>query len=165
MFDKSNRPLQGRLGDLNMSFDCEKTVLLVEDNISDVQLLRRSFHKLQITHRLVVVSDGPQAIEYLKNTGHYSDHQKFPVPRLVLLNLHGPNVNGFEVLRRIRGNERLRSVPVIVLTGLVFPPYIKRAFALGANSFLLKPTGIDELSDMVKALRDHWLSPDTVAAA
>jgi len=141
------------------------TILLVEDSPLDVMFLQRAFRELGVKHRLVTVSDGAEAKDYLEGRGPYADRQEFPLPKLILLDLGLPHVNGFEVLQWLRSHETLRHLIVIVLSGSVFSPDIKRSYALGANSFLVKPAGIKELCSTIKSLLDFWLQKASVPDA
>lgn len=112
----------------------ELAILLVEDNPVDVTLLRRGFRDPGITHRLLAVSDGAQAIQHLDGQGSYSNRTEFPLPKRILLDSGLPNADGFEVLRWLCNHHTLRHLPVIVLSGSAFSPDAKRAYATGANS-------------------------------
>jgi CheY-like chemotaxis protein len=116
------------------------TVLLVDDSPDDVFLVGRAFRQVGIPNPLVVVGDGDQAIQYLKGEGIYADREQFPIPVLVLLDLNTPRVTGFEVLTWLRQDPDFRHLPVIVLTASTYSPDVTRAYQLGANSFLTKPT-------------------------
>src|SRR5215510_11297864 len=133
------------------------TVLLVEDSADDALLVSRAFKQVGIRDRLVIVSDGEQAIEYLKGQGPYKDRERFPIPRIVLLDLGMPRLTGFHVLLWIRQEPQSRHLPVIVLTGSAGSPEVKRAYQLGANSFLLKPVDGKEFAVAIKQMSDFWL--------
>jgi len=134
------------------------TILLVEDNPDDVFMVSRAFKQVGIVNPLVVVRDGQQAIQYLKGEGLYVDRQQFPVPDLMLLDLDLPGVNGFQVLTWLRRESDCRHVPVVVLTSSTYSPDVKRAYQVGANTFLTKPTDFIELVSEVKAVGDFWLN-------
>jgi CheY-like chemotaxis protein len=145
-----------------MSLTGEHTILLVEDNPMDVMFLRRAFRELGVTHRLATVSDGSEAIQYLDGKGPYANRHEFPIPKLILLDLGLPGINGFQVLQWLRCHETLRHLIVIILSSSVFSPDIKRAYSLGANSFLVKPAGLSELTAAIKTLLDFWLAKATL---
>lgn len=133
-----------------------KTILQVEDDSNDVLLLRHALHKAGIRCDLNVVADGREAINYLQGTGNYSDRMKFPMPDLVLLDLKLPRVKGFEVLEWIRHTLGSRLI-VVVLTASALETDIEKAYALGANAFLTKPSKLIDLQSMLKATCDFWL--------
>lgn len=120
------------------------TILLVEDCPDDVLLTRLAFEQAEITYRLVVVSNGEQAVEYLKGEGRYVDRQQFPIPGPILLDLNMPRMTGFEFLAWLRQEPELKHLPVIVLTGSLNPADAEHAYQAGANCFLPKPTRLTE---------------------
>ena len=134
-------------------------VLLVDDSADDVTFVRMAFKKSHMSELLEVVTSGVEAIEYLEGAGPYADRMKYPLPSLVLLDLRMPVMDGFEVLRRVRGHGRegLRRLPITVLTGSEYPRDRQRAYELGANSFLLKPGGLEEFFVMIERLVSFWL--------
>jgi len=117
------------------------TILLVEDSRDDVFLTRLAFEQAGITHRLVVVSNGEQAVQYLNGEGPYADREQFPLPRPILLDLAMPRMTGFDFLVWLRQEPELKDLPVIVLTGSLNPADVEQA---GATCFLAKPTGLTE---------------------
>jgi CheY-like chemotaxis protein len=133
------------------------TILHVEDDPNDVFLLRRAFEKAAVDAPLVSVGDGLEAEDYLAGRGAYADRAKHPQPSLVLLDLKLPKKSGLEVLKWLRGQADLRLIPVIVLTSSQDRGDVRRAYELGANSYLVKPAQIDTLVDMVKALSAYWM--------
>jgi CheY-like chemotaxis protein len=134
--------------------NAQQTILLVEDDSNDVLLLQRAFRRAGLNHALQVVSDGDQAVEYLSGEGKYSDRDTHPLPALILLDLKLPRRSGLEVLQWLRTQPVLvRSVPVIVLTSSRLSEDVDRAYSLGANSYMAKPSGnYDGLAEMVKNL-------------
>jgi CheY-like chemotaxis protein len=134
----------------------EPLILLVEDREDDVVLLRRSFEKAAIANPLQVVKDGEDAIAYLSGTGRFSARKEFPLPELVLLDLKLPKLDGFEVLRWIRTQPALSGLRVVVLTSSNNLRDMNLAYALGANSFLVKPTDLKEYVELSNFLNDYW---------
>ncbi|AEG94212.1 response regulator [Ramlibacter tataouinensis] len=132
-------------------------ILLVEDNPDDVLLIRRAFRRSGITTPLSVVGDGDAAVAYLAGEGPYADRSLHPLPRLVLLDLKLPCRSGLEVLAWIRGRPAFSGLVVVVLTSSSESRDLERAYALGVNSFLVKPVEFDRLLDMVKTLDLYWL--------
>lgn len=133
------------------------TVLLVEDDPNDIILIKRAFSKANITNPLQVVEDGEEAIAYLAGQGHYGDREKYPLPRLLLLDLKLPRKSGHGVLEWLGQQPRLKRLTVVVLTSSKQINDINKAYDLGANSYLVKPVTFDSLVDMVKTLNFYWL--------
>ncbi len=136
-------------------------ILHVEDSPEDVFLLRHAFGTAEIANPVQVVWDGQQAIEYLSGEGQFADRIKFPVPGLVLLDLKLPHKMGLDVLRWIRQRPELKSLIVIILSASINEGDVQRAYELGANAFLVKPSSIIELADICRALKHFWLVHNT----
>lgn len=134
--------------------------LLVEDSEDDILLLQRSFAKNKIVNPLRVVRNGQEAILYLEGTGRYRNRTQFPLPSLVLLDLKMPGVDGFEVLTWIRQQPQLKTLRVIVLTSSDAISDVNRAYQLGANSFLVKPSDLHDLNLLTAAIRGYWIWTD-----
>lgn len=132
-------------------------VLLVEDDPNDVLLMRRAFKMAGIEAALHVVGDGMTAIEYLSGVGEYADRGRYPLPSLMLLDLKLPRRSGHEVLAWLRQESALRRLPVTVLTASRESLDVERAYELGANSYLVKPTAFSALLELVSALGRYWL--------
>lgn len=131
----------------------DRPILLVEDNPDDVLLTRRAFSKNRIKNPVVVASDGAEALEHLLP----ADGSEGLEPALILLDVKLPKVDGLEVLRRIRDDERTRHLPVVVLTTSNEESDIVTSYRLGANSFVRKPVVFDEFVVAVNALGVYWL--------
>ena len=134
-----------------------RIILLVEDDDNDVFFMKRAMKLAGISNPLHVASDGRQAIQYLGGSGEHSNRAKFPLPCLVLLDLKLPHVMGLDVLKWIREQPELKNVIVLVFTSSKLPPDISRAYALGANSYLVKPSSSAELPNMVGMIKRYWL--------
>jgi len=135
----------------------EVEVLLVEDNPQDAELTMRALKTHNLTNRLLHVKDGAEAIEYLLGAGRYVNHNPDIVPKVVLLDLRLPKVDGIDVLRRIRGDTRTQMTPVVVLTSSQEESDRIESYRLGANSFVVKPVGFENFSDAVVKLGLYWL--------
>ncbi len=138
-----------------------KTILQVEDDPNDVFLLQHAVRKAGVANPIQVVSDGRQAIDYLKGAGKFADRKKFPFPGLVLLDLKLPQVMGLAVLKWIR-QQPWPALTVVMLTASAEKSDITDAYSLGANGFLVKPSEASKLVDIVKAIRDFWLTHNTL---
>ena len=134
-----------------------KTILLIEDNPSDVGLTQRALQKAHILNELVVASDGQEALDYLFGSGAYADRDVSEVPILTLLDLKLPKVSGLEVLRRIRAEACTQRMPVIILTSSKEEPDIAVAYDLGANSYIRKPVDFKQFAESVQQLGLYWL--------
>ena len=138
-----------------MSFD-KRTILVVEDNEDDWFILQRAIKVANILNPVRHVPDGQQAIDYLQGAGPFSDRTAFPSPSLVLLDLKLPVKQGFEVLSWARQNPLLKGMVIVILTSSKAESDIAKAYALGANAFLVKPTAADKLADAMKAMDIFW---------
>lgn len=132
-------------------------ILQVEDDENDVLLLRYVLRAAGIPNALVTVSDGQEAIAYLSGEGEYADRARHPLPCLVLLDLKMPIKNGFDVLRWVRAQPALRCLVIVVMTASADQQDIDRAYDLGANAFVIKPTGTDQLAELMKSLHGFWM--------
>lgn len=132
-------------------------ILLVEDSEDDVLFLLRAFKKAGITNPIQVAKDGQEALDYLGRAGQYQNGQKFPLPCLVLLDLKLPHVLGLDVLKWMRMQSQLQTLPVSILTSSSQTVDLERAYRLGANSYLVKPSSPDQLDALVRCLGDYWL--------
>jgi two-component system response regulator len=138
-----------------------KPILQVEDDANDVYFLNRAMRKAEVAHPIQVATDGQQAIDYLKGVGKFADRELFPLPCLVLLDLKLPRVMGLDVLKWIRQQSGLALV-VVLLTASGEEADIAAAYRLGANAFLTKPSEMNKLHDMAKAIKDFWLTHNTL---
>lgn len=137
------------------------TILLVEDNRDDELLTLRAFQKNRIANPITVVRDGQEALDYLFATGSYAERNQDDLPVIILLDLKLPKVNGLEVLREIRSNERTRVIPVIILTTSVEDEDVIESYARGANSYIRKPVDFTEFVEAVRTLGNYWLLLNT----
>lgn len=131
-------------------------VLIVEDNPRDRFLFERAMKKLKVANPLHFVFDGEQAINYLSGRGPYADRKAHPLPALILLDYHMPKVNGAEVLKWIRSDERFRKTAVVMMTSTAAEWEIKRAADAGADSYLVKPGEMEGMMRVIQALPIGW---------
>ncbi len=134
------------------------TVLHIDDDPNDTELLRAAAVKAQVTCTLRNVTDGEQAIAYLSGHGPFANRELHPLPALILLDLKMPRATGFEVLSWIRAHPQIGHLPVVVLSGSALQDDIQRAYAAGANSYLIKPLGFSALVELVRDLQSAWLA-------
>ncbi|MCB9881434.1 MAG: response regulator [Planctomycetes bacterium] len=130
-------------------------VLLVEDDLRDKELIVRALTKAGYDRGLVVCRDGREALDHLLGAAHAPARRA--LPRVVLLDLKLPRVDGFEVLEAIRGDSRTTHLPVVVLTSSQEESDIERAYRMGANSFVVKPVGLQAIGSMVSEIGRYWL--------
>ncbi len=139
-----------------MSLD-EIEILLVEDNPTDAELTMRALKRKNLINKLVWVKDGAEALDFLFGRGEYSDRNVYDLPKLILLDLRMPKVDGLEVLHRIKENERTKSIPVVVLTSSQEDRDIVESYKLGVNSYVSKPVEFDEFIDAVSTMGFYWI--------
>lgn len=132
-------------------------ILLVEDNQDDAELAIRQLKKHNMTNNLVHVSDGEEALEFIFGTGKYSGRDINNPPKLILLDIQMPKVNGMEVLETIKSDLRTKIIPVVMLTSSKEDPDIKKCYALGANSYIVKPVNFEGFAEAIKNLGFYWL--------
>jgi two-component system response regulator len=132
-------------------------VLLVEDNPTDAELCIRALKKHNLANNLEWVKDGAEALDFLFATGAYSDRSVTCPPKVVLLDLRLPKVDGMEVLRQVKADERTRSIPIVVLTSSKEDRDVAESYKLGVNSFISKPVEFDAFAKTVSELGLYWL--------
>jgi CheY-like chemotaxis protein len=140
-----------------MNSNTAQTILLVEDEENDVVFMKMALESAGIATGLQVAEDGAQAIDYLDGKGEFADRTRHPLPALVLLDLKLPRVMGMDVLKWIRDRPELEMMVVIVLTSSQHRSDIRKAYSLGANSYLVKPSNPFDLNDMMELVKRYWL--------
>ena len=134
------------------------TVLLVEDNTADILLMQRAFrHEHFSKVALQIVKDGDAAVAYLRGEDEYADREHYPLPVLILLDLKLPRRSGHEILDWLRQQPELKRLPVVILTSSREAIDINQAYDSGVNSYLVKPTGLTALLEMMKSVNLYWL--------
>lgn len=133
------------------------TILLVEDNPDDELLTRRALEKNRIANEVVVARDGEEALDYLFARGKFVGRDAHALPQVTLLDLNLPKMDGLDVLRQIRGDERTRRLPVVILTSSREHEDILRGYDLGANAYVRKPVDFEQFVEAVKLLGLFWL--------
>ena len=134
-----------------------RTILLVEDNPSDIELTMRALERSRIANELVVAEDGAEALDYLFCEGTYADRTGADLPALTLLDLKLPRVPGLEVLRRIRANVRTKRMPVVILTSSQEEQDVGTGYDLGVNSYIRKPVDFNRFAEAIQQLGLYWL--------
>ncbi len=141
-----------------------KIILLAEDNPADQNLARRSLRTADTDadKELHIVEDGEEAIAYLEHRGPYADEATSPRPDIVLLDINMPRVNGKQVLQHMRASEKLRTIPVIMLSVSDNEDDVSEAYALGANAYLVKPVELGKFEKLLQHLKDFWFESCTL---
>ena len=135
----------------------KKVILLVADNPSDVGLTKRAFEKHRIHNELVVVEDGQETLDYLFGAGAYAGRDTSVMPAVILLDLKLPKLDGLEALRRIRGHDLTKRLPVVILTSSREEQDVAMSYDLGANSYIRKPVDFQQFAEAVMTLDLYWL--------
>ena len=139
-------------------------ILLVEDNPRDAELTIRALKRRNLANQLLTLEDGAEALDYIFCRGRYEDREITQRPKVVLLDLKLPKVNGLEVLRAIRADERTSMIPVVMVTSSREDPDIITAYDLGANSYVVKPVDFDAFMEAMSRLGLYWLLVNQVPA-
>ena len=132
-------------------------ILLVEDNPNDVELTLHAFKKNNLANRIFVVRDGEEALNYLFAQGEYAERNINHRPKVILLDLKLPKVDGLEVLRRIKADPHTKTIPVVVLTSSREDRDIVESYSLGVNSYIRKPVDFDQFTESVRTIGLYWL--------
>jgi CheY-like chemotaxis protein len=134
-----------------------KTILVVEDSDDDVFLLSRAFKSADLISPLLRAANGQEAIDYLSGKGDYADRAKFPFPSLVLLDIKMPFISGFEVLSWVRQQTGFGALPIVVFTTSDQECDVKRAYAAGANAYLVKPAQLEACEHLARLIKQFWI--------
>ena len=137
-------------------------ILLVEDNPSDIKLAMHAFQKSNIANHVKVLRDGAEALEYIFCTDRYADRKGHGQPKVILLDLKLPFVDGFEVLRRIKSDPETRAIPVVVMTSSSEDRDMVESYQLGVNGFVQKPVDFEQFTSAIRQLGMFWLLVDKI---
>jgi two-component system response regulator len=135
----------------------EVEILLIEDNLNDAELTIRALRKSNIANKLIHLKDGAMALEFLFGTGEYEGRNINNQPKVILLDLKMPKVDGIEVLKEIKSHDETKAIPVVVLTSSKENPDVEQAYALGANSYIVKPVDFENFRIAVSEIGMYWL--------
>lgn len=135
----------------------EIEILLVEDNPNDAEMTLRALKKNHLANRIIHLKDGAEALDFFHGTGNFSGRDITSLPKVVLLDLKMPKVDGIEVLRNLKSSPNTRSIPVVVLTSSKEDPDIKICYELGVNSYIVKPVGFENFLKAISELGFYWL--------
>lgn len=137
--------------------DGEVEILLVEDNLNDAELIIRSLRKVNLANNVVHLKDGAEALDFIFARGEFAGRQLKSIPKVILLDIKMPKVDGIEVLRQIKINEHTKLIPVVVMTSSKEEQDIIVSYELGVNSFVVKPVAFDEFARAVSQLGMYWV--------
>jgi CheY-like chemotaxis protein len=146
----------------DVSLAAESVILLVDDSPSDAHLAMRALVKGGIDAGIRWVQDGVEALDFVNGTGAFAARDSSELPKLVLLDLNMPRRDGFDVLRALKGDERTRPIPVVMLTSSSDPRDVAECYRIGANGYVTKPTDIAELSTTIVGVTTYWLNVNRV---
>lgn len=133
------------------------TVLLVEDDLNDIFLVKRAFKMAEVPNPLQVVTDGQEAITYLRGDGKYVDRETYPLPSLIVMDIKMPRKSGFDVLEWVKGDDRrLRRIPIVIVSSSENPNDINRAYELGANAYMVKPVDFRAVEHLFHSITHYW---------
>ncbi|HSU56100.1 MAG TPA: response regulator [Candidatus Dormibacteraeota bacterium] len=133
------------------------TVLLVEDDLNDIFLVKRAFKIARVQNPLQVVTDGQEAIHYLRGEGRYADRDAYPLPKLIVMDIKMPRKTGFEVLEWVKGSSTpVRRIPVVIVSSSDNPSDINRAYELGANAYMVKPMDFRAVEHLFHSITQYW---------
>jgi CheY-like chemotaxis protein len=133
------------------------TVLLVEDDLNDIFLVKRAFKLPELKNPLQIVTDGEEAINYLKGEGKYADRAVHPLPKLIVMDIKMPRRSGFEVLEWVKDSgRRLHRIPVVIVSSSDDPGDINRAYELGANAYMVKPMDFRAVEHLFQTITQYW---------
>lgn len=135
----------------------EIEILLIEDNLNDAEMTIRSLKKNNVTNKILHLKDGAVALDYIFGTGEFEGRNIFTKPKVILLDLKMPKVNGLEVLKKIKADERTRKIPVVMLTSSKEDPDIETCYSLGVNSYIVKPVDFEGFHKVVAQLGLYWV--------
>jgi len=154
----AHQTAEQNLGDPNMIKGKPITILLVEDDPAHAEIVRRNLGGFRVANRIIHVEDGQSALDYLFHQGAYADPKASPRPNLILLDLRLPKVDGLEVLRRVKENEKLKSLPTVVLTTSGAEADLVNAYTHGVGSYLVKPVDFEKFSKLMEVFGFYWLA-------
>jgi two-component system response regulator len=135
----------------------EIDILLVEDNAGDAEMTITALNQANLANKLLHVKNGEEALDYIFAEGKFADRHIDQKPKVILLDLKMPKVNGIEVLQKIRSDERTKDIPIVVLTSSKEDPDIKKCYDLGVNSYVVKPVEFDEFQKAISDLGLYWM--------
>ncbi len=141
---------------MNSTFD-EVEILLVEDNMNDAELIIRALRNVNLANNLMHVKDGAEALEFIFATGEYELRKAKNIPKVIVLDIKMPKVDGIEVLRRLKTDRGTKSIPVVIMTSSKEEQDIVKSYELGVNSYVVKPVNFNDFAKAVSELGLYWI--------
>ncbi|MBL7872134.1 MAG: response regulator [Cyclobacteriaceae bacterium] len=135
----------------------EVEILIVEDNLADAELTIRTLKKQKLANNLIHLEDGAKALDFIFGRGEFSGRNINQIPKVILLDLKMPKVNGLEVLEKLKLDPQMKSIPVVILTSSAEHPDVQKAYDLGANSYIVKPVNFNDFSKTINGLGMYWM--------
>jgi two-component system, response regulator len=135
----------------------EVEVILVEDNADDAELTIRELKKQNLANKFIHLQDGAEALDFIFGTGHYEGKGMTNTPKVILLDLKMPKVNGIEVLQKLKSNPHTKIIPIVILTSSAEDPDIAKCYQLGASSYIVKPMEFNEFTKVIANLGLYWM--------
>jgi CheY-like chemotaxis protein len=135
----------------------EVEILIIEDNLDDAELTIRALKKSHLANHVTHLVDGAEALDFLFGTGVYTGRDILNIPKVILLDLKMPKVNGLEVLTRIKAEQHTKMIPVVILTSSAEDPDVRKSYELGANSYIVKPVEFQDFARVISELGMYWL--------
>ena len=132
-------------------------ILLVEDNPNDAKLALHAFKKNNLTNRIHLVRDGAEALDFIFSTGEYAHRADMPNPKVILLDLKLPKVDGLEVLRRVKNDPKTKGIPIVMLTSSREDKDVIESYSLGVNSYIVKPVDFAQFTESIQHLGMYWM--------
>jgi len=133
------------------------SIVIIEDNPEDSGLMLRALKKNNVANNHILLEDGEQALDYLLRRGQYKNYKSNNLPKVIFLDLKLPKVSGLEVLKELKSHEKTKKIPVVIVTSSKEDPDVEKAYALGANSYIVKPVDFDQFSKTISEIGLYWL--------
>ena len=131
-------------------------ILLVEDDESDIKVTQRAFDRAKLKNNIYIVRDGQEALDFIYHQQQYQDKKKYPRPDLILLDIALPKMDGFDVLKRLKGDQEFNAIPVVILTSSQNDQDVAKGFGFGASSYIQKPVSFEEFNKIVDGFNFYW---------
>ncbi|MBN8215021.1 MAG: response regulator [Spirochaetes bacterium] len=139
-----------------MKINEDNLILMIDDSAEDYEFAKKSFHKAGLNSVILHINNGKEGLDYLLRRGKYAAEKEKPLPRMILLDINMPDMDGLEVLKAVKQDRNLQVIPVIMLSSSVEGKDIKQAYELGADSYIAKPVSINGLFRAIEMLKNYW---------
>ena len=149
-------PVRGTMRNIWLMANHEFSVLLVEDDLNDIFLVKRAFKMARVQSPLHIVTDGVEAMNYLRGQDRFSDRRAYPLPKLIVIDIKMPRKSGFEVLEWVKRDPLLRRIPIVIVSSSENPADINRSYELGANAYMVKPVDFQAVEHLFQSITHYW---------